>query len=214
MAMLKKYYVLVSFSLLLHTSCSLSKDSDEDSTLTISGDMTLEKYQSLDIKIAQKKIKTIIFKNCIGGNSLAGLRLAQTIQTNNIKTIASGPVISACAFAYLGGSVRHIDTLARDNLVLLHGAFDVTSGLPVGITKNQDYLAIYARLIGFEFKKTTRDIILNTKKRYEGIYFVRTTMEDKYQDLIMYCNGDSEPDSKKCQKLEGITFESEGITTK
>lgn len=55
---------------------------------------------------------------------------------------------------------------------------------------------------------------MNTKKPLDGIYFIRITLGEKNQELVMYCNGDSEPDFKKCQKLEGITFESEGITTK
>ncbi len=212
--MFRKYYFLLAFLLVSHVGYSLSKDEDKENTVTISGDMTLEKYQTFEITISQKKITAVIFKNCFGGNSLAGLRFAQAIKNNSINTIASGPVISACAFAYLGGLVRHIDSSNKDNVIQLHGAFDAASGQPVGSIKNQEFLNIYSRLIGFKFMKTTEDIILNTKKPYEGIYFVRTTVDDRLQDLTLYCNGDTEPDFKKCRKLEGITFETEGITTK
>lgn len=207
-----KIFLLVAVSFLSQWGC-LSNINIDSKTYTVSDTLTMEKFNDFKAKVISSPIRTVVFKDCYGGNSLAGIRLAEEIKKYNIKTVVSGTAASACAYAYLGGVIRHVDDNSKDNLILFHGGFDL-AGAPVGAIKNQEYLDLYSRVIGFKFSKIATDIILNTKKPLEGIYFVQMNIDGGARYFTSYCDGNSEPVYEKCQKLEGITLVSEGIITK
>lgn len=209
----KNYFLLVLLCL-LQWGC-LSKPKADPSIYTVSGTLTMETFNDFEKKVNTLPIRTVVFKDCFGGISLAGIRLGQEIKKNNIKTVVSGTAASACAYAYLGGVIRHVDASSKDNAVVLHGGFDAATLKPLDALKNQEYLDLHSRILGFKFSKVATDIILNTKSPLEGIYYLRLYEDNKVHDLTFYCDASNgEIDFKKCQKLEGITLESEGIITK
>lgn len=212
--MKSKTYFLLTFLCLFQWGC-LSNAEADPSIYTVSGILTVEVFNDFEAKVKSVPIRTVVFKDCYGGIALAGIRLGQEIKKNNIKTVVSGTAASACAFAYLGGAIRHIDVLSKDNAFILHGALDASTLQPIGVIKNQEFLNLHSKILGLKLSKTTTDIILNTRTPLEGIYFLRLHEQNKPHDLTFYCDGISpDIDFKKCKKLEGITLESEGIITK
>jgi hypothetical protein len=182
-------------------------------TVTLSGELSIQEYQSFSTLLESKNIATVIFKDCLGGNGLAAFKYAKEIKTRNIATVASGVVASACAFAYLGGKVRTVDP-AVDTVIMFHGLFYPSTLMPKGPAENQMLLDIFDQHIGFRFGPTVQKMILNTRKRDEGIYFYSIKSRAGVEDFSLYCDGTAPISFDKCQRLAGITLASEGITTK
>lgn len=207
-----KKYFLLTLLCLFQWGCLTKADIDPN-VYTLSGTLTMETLNDFEQKVKSVPIRTVVFKECVGGNLLAAIRIAQKIKENNIKTVLSGLAASGCAYAYLAGAVRHTDALNAENVVVFHGGFNGRTE-PSGAIKNQEYLDLYAKLIGYKFSKIPADIILNTKKPLEGIYFVQLASSTGSQSYTFYCDGENQPGYENCQKLDGITLESEGIVTK
>jgi hypothetical protein len=214
---LRKLKHTISLSLIgLSQFFSHSTQAQVNDSHVVSGPLTMESYDRFMSALNANKINTVVFKDCDGGNALAGFKIAAAIKNNGIHTIASGRVISACSIAYLGGLSRKIDTTGKNNATLIqfHGASDAQTGKSVGKTKNQEVLDILNSVINFRFKKTVEDIILNTKSSDEGIIFLRSQSGDETRDVTLYCPSGVDMKPEKCKKLDGITLESEGIVTK
>ncbi len=205
--------LMASISLLI-LGCSTFTKSVRDDVYTFTGDITPDSYTNFEKALASQKIKTVIFKDCDGGSVLAGLDAAKTIKLAGLETVASGRVVSSCAFAYLGGVVRTIDLTNADSGIQFHGGFDATAGKPAGPVKNQKVLDYLYLDTNFKFSKKIEAIILNTKLPYEGVYFFKQSINGKLKDGALYCDGNVPLTAKNCEKLDGITLESEGIVTK
>lgn len=191
-----------------------SVQAETSSNHIISGTLTAESNDVFMSVLKSKKVDTVVFKDCDGGNSAAGLMIAKTIKDNAIKTIASGRVISACAFAYLGGVTREIDLSANNTVIKFHGGMNIKTGEPASLAINQSMLKLLFEFTNFKFNKTIEDIILNTKSDDEGAFFARVQESGKIRNVTTYCPVGSNMKPEKCKKLDGLTLESEGIVTK
>lgn len=192
---------------------ALAMQSSAGGIVTLSGELSLQEYESFSRLVDSKKITTVLFKQCLGGNGLAAFKYPKKIKENNIATVASGVVASACAFAYLGGKVRTVDP-AVDTAIMFHGLFYPSTLMPKGEAENQMLLDIFDQHIGFRFGPTVQKIILNTRKRDEGIYFYSIKSRAGVEDFSLYCDGTAPVSLDKCERLAGITLASEGITTR
>ncbi len=205
----------ISCILLSVLGCTNLSRFEKNDDYTFTGNITPDSYTNFEKALAAQKIKTVIFKDCDGGNMLAGLNIAKSIKTNSLNTIASGRVTSACAFAFLGGITRTVGPTNENNAVKFHGGSDVRTGQPLGIDLNQKVLELLFFNTRFEFNKTIKDIILNTQSEDEGAIFIKIfSTFKKAWAVTLYCPPDSNFKPEKCKKLDGITLESEGIVTK
>jgi ATP-dependent protease ClpP protease subunit len=204
----------ITFLMFLITIFHAYVQAETNDSHVISGILTTESYENFVKILKSKKISTVTFKDCDGGSLLAAFKIATTIKNNNIKTVASGRVVSACSIAYLGGVTRQIDPTNKENAIQFHGASDMQTGKAVGLAKNQEVLDILYSTINFKFNKPIEEIILNTKSDDEGIIFLRFQGSEKTRDVTLYCPSGVDMKPEKCKKLDGITLESEGIVTK
>jgi hypothetical protein len=209
-----KLYCVISICIFTHHDFALSTQLEADGNVHISGYLNMTEYEDFVKLLAAKKIRTVTFKDCFGGNGLAGLGYAKKIYANHIKTIASGTVASACSFAYLGGRSRTLETSSQPKVIQFHGGFDAASLLPKGVAWNEKLLGYFSKDINFHFGKTLTEIILNTTRIDEGVYFVVFVKNNVQERLTFYCDGkDTSYDFAKCKKIDGMTLESEGIVT-
>lgn len=208
--MIAKYLSYVA--LFLHTLASASQ-SEANGVVTIGDRLSADEYEHFSKLVTAKKITKVIFKNCLGGTELVAFRYAEKFMQYKIPTVASGLVASGCAFAYLGGSNRMLDEAANVNVLMFHGGFDRTTLKPRSRLQNQEFLDIFEKHIGFKFGSSLEDILLNTKKVDEGIYFIDIRSSAVVKRFTYYCEGSDASSFDKCQDLRGITLESEGITT-
>ncbi len=187
---------------------------DVNSSYTFTGSINIDSLDVFENALKSKKIKTVIFTDCDGGNLAAGLSIARLIKINELNTIASGKVLSSCAFAYLGGVSRIVDASKKNNAIKFHGGRNIQTDEPLGLALNQSALKLLFEFTDFKFNKTIEDIILNTKSDDEGVIFLRFQGGGKIRDMTVYCPPGVNMKPEKCKKLDGITLESEGIVTK
>lgn len=193
---------------------AVASQNEINGIVTISDHLNMSAYNNFAKLLKTQKVTTVIFKNCFSGNGLAAFRYAEKIKERKIATVASGVVASGCAFAYLGGSVRLLDKTTPVNTLVFHGGFNPATLAANGKKENQVLLDIFEKHIGFTFASVVKDIILNTKKRDEGIYFLNINAGKDINQLTFYCDGNGMVNFDKCMRLDGINLETEGITTK
>lgn len=202
--------LMICFILLGCTSASQALNGD---VLTITGELQKKSYETFDLKLKSRKISKVIFKNCVGGSTRDALLIAFKIRTNNINTMASGQVQSACAFAFLGGTTRKIDPEDGDHLIMFHGELDPANLKPVGVEKNRAMLDVLYKFVGVSFGSDVQNIILNTQNSNEGVYFLRQQSNGAFVDYTYYCDGKSIVNASNCKKIDRLSLESEGIIT-
>lgn len=198
--------------ILIYLCCTIDVQSSTQAVtneeIVISDHLSLKNYAEFAQLANAGRIKTVIFRDCLGGNVLAGIQYAKIIRSYRISTVASGLVSSACAFAYLGGVNRKMDENAAWTTIMFHGGFDIKTLQSVGKVSNQIILDQIEQRLNFNFSSRVNQIILDTKKVEEGIYFFKNKNNIT---LVLYCDGDQAEDYTKCKKLEGITLESEKV---
>lgn len=199
---------------LLTNNYLFAAQTESNGVVTLSGYINIAEYDNFLKYLNTKKITQVVFKNCLGGNALAGFRYAEKIKEIRIGTVASGTVASACAFAFLGGVSRTLDETAAENILMFHGSFDKLTNASLGQQINQEHLDIYEKFINFKFSPTVKKIILETQYRDEGIYFISVSSKNGKLRKTLYCDGKIAIDFSKCQSLDGISLEAEGVTTK
>jgi hypothetical protein len=215
--LIKKYVNLRVFLFVILCTCNvancLAEQIEKDGVVTISGAIDMQGYGDFFTMIKNKKITRVIFRECFGGAALAGLNYAKIIRRERITTVAQLTVASACAYAFLGGSVRIADTFGEGSVLMLHGMRNEITQDPGGPRKNQQFLDFLYEDIGLKFVDPTKKIILNTQREYEGIYFIsRSSLGERFE-RAMYCDGLGAFDFNKCHALEGINLKSQGIVT-
>ena len=194
---------------LFSTGCTPRTDTSlKNREVLVSNYLSFESYKEFSQIIKSNSVDTVVFKDCLGGNAYVGLQYAKAIRAYKLNTIASGFVASACADAFLGGKSRGLDKNAPWNTLMFHGSFNMKTKESAGVQLNQLVLDEIFRELSFSFSSQVNEIILNTTKEEEGIYFFRN---DKGVNLIMYCDGNQGSDYSKCKKLNGISLESEKI---
>ena len=107
-----------------------------------------------------------------------------------------------------GWKSRELDRNAPWNAIMFHGSLDLKTKESAGVQLNQLVLDRILRELNFSFSPRINEIILNTRKEEEGIYFIRN---NEGIDLTLYCDGNQGSDYSKCKKLNGISLESEKI---
>ncbi len=82
-----------------------------------------------------------------GGNLLAGIRIGTLIRTRGFPTLvrAGSQCASACALAWLGGAVRHMDDGAK---IGFHSASRNYGGLRVGSAAGNAFVSAYLNRLG------------------------------------------------------------------
>jgi hypothetical protein len=172
----------------------------------------LNERKLIDFKkiISKEKIQLVTFKDCTGGNALIGIKYGELININKINTNFSGSVASACANAYLGGYRRFYDTQNKNNGLMFHGAFLLDGKTPVDLSTNLIIINAIKSRLNFPLSDNISQFMKSTKMPNEGLYFiVKNNVE-----YTFYCDGLKEINFNKCQKIEGMTLESENIVKK
>ncbi len=105
-----------------------------DATLILSGlvvDGDLARLR--DALVGDKGLRQVLLHNSPGGDAWTGLRLGREIRQARLNTLLSGQCASACGLMFLGGVERRVTDGApvRENRLLLHGAWDLATGLPL-----------------------------------------------------------------------------------
>ena len=191
------------------TSCTPApKTLLKDKSIIVSDNLSFESYKDFLQIIKSNSVDTVIFKDCFGGNVYVGLQYAKIIRSYRLNTVASGFVGSACAGAFLGGVARTLDGNATWNVIMFHGGLETKTKQSAGVKLNQLLLDEFSRELNFRFSYQVNDIILNTKKEEEGIYFFSN---NKGINLTLYCDGNQGKDYLKCKQLNEISLKSEKI---
>lgn len=116
--------------------------------IAINGPILPQDYEKFR-QIAVMHSKAVISFNSDGGNLIAGIQIGRLIRLRNFATlVADGErCASACALAWLGGTIRFMGARA---LVGFHAAYNATSGQETGV--GNAVVGVYLNEIGLSYK--------------------------------------------------------------
>jgi hypothetical protein len=130
-------------------AASISVDlrgADKPALVSIQGTLILNDDEEFRARTASLSQAVVAFESN-GGNLLAGIRIGTLIRTRGFATLvrAGSQCASACALAWLGGTVRHMDDGAK---IGFHSAFRNYSGLRVGSAAGNAFVGAYLNQLG------------------------------------------------------------------
>jgi hypothetical protein len=99
-------------------------------------------------RVAVLHPKAVVRFNSDGGNLLAGIEIGKLIRLRNFGTlvVSNQRCASACALAWLGGTVRFMGATA---LIGFHAGYDATSGQETGVANA--VIGVYLNEIGLSY---------------------------------------------------------------
>jgi hypothetical protein len=114
--------------------------------VSIQGTLILNDDEEFRARTASLSQAIVAFESN-GGSLLAGIRIGTLIRTRGFATLvrAGSQCASACALAWLGGAVRHMDDGAK---IGFHSAFRNYSGLRVGSAAGNAFVGAYLNQLG------------------------------------------------------------------
>ena len=130
-------------------AASISVDlrgADKPALVSIQGTLILNDDEEFRARTASLSQAIVAFESN-GGNLLAGIRIGTLIRTRGFATLvrAGSQCASACALAWLGGTVRHMDDGAK---IGFHSASRNYSGLRVGSAAGNAFVGAYLNQLG------------------------------------------------------------------
>ena len=163
---------------------------------------------------AQGGIERLILVNAPGGDLWTGMQVAHMVQTQRIKTVASGACMSACSLIFIAGQERAFGTghLPRSTQIGIHGAHDVATQ-KVNTQHMPQMYALYKTQMGDKFDDTVIRPALYELRDASGMLTLRelerTTPEDR---TPRFCASRLMP-AAQCVKHEGKDAFTLGVVT-
>jgi ATP-dependent protease ClpP protease subunit len=139
----------------------------------------VEEHQTFRVAANDPNVKQVVFQDCQGGGITDGLVINKIIEMKKLRTVVDGDCISACAIAFMGGSIRSEKRkLIGSNTVGFHGARRI-NGVPdeklvsdamlIGV--NKFMLSTIDRQSNFQLSEDVKSFISETPSATNGVYF-------------------------------------------
>lgn len=171
-------------------------------------------YVAFKTAFAQGGIERLILVNAPGGDLWTGMQVAHMVQAHAIKTVASGPCMSACSLIFMAGKERAFGTgnLPRTTQIGIHGAHDVATQ-KVNTQHMPQMYALYKTQMGDKFDAAVIRQALYELQDASGMLTLRelerTTPE---QRTARFCPSRLTP-AAQCVQHEGKDAFTLGVVT-
>jgi hypothetical protein len=183
-------------------------------TITVEGFISYEDADKFVDLAYAANIKKVIFRNSEGGSWSAGLRIGNRIAARGITTVVEGYCGSACAMAFLGGSVRELSLASPEPVLIYH--------LPFSLDTKKTELSLAGAYFSWIEEHTGKPINTQFKAAIEsatrqggGVYFYAEDDPNiiKYGGRTLLCTGDEKKIPRDCAQTETISAASLGFLT-
>lgn len=186
-----------------------------DDTLVLSGPVVDSDLARLRDALQTPGLRQVLLHQSPGGDAWTGQRLGQEIRRAGLATWVSGQCASACGYAFLGGVERRLtDGMpVRENRLLLHGAWDPSTG-----RTRPDWapgLALHIeRMTDGRFPKSLIEATVNSPHPQDFMEFAITPrmLRTPYPRGVFQCLIGADG-TRTCQELPGHSALSTGIVT-
>jgi PQQ-dependent catabolism-associated CXXCW motif protein len=171
-------------------------------------------FLSFQDAFAQRGIERLILVNAPGGDLWTGMRIAHMVQEAKIKTVASGPCMSACSLIFMAGQERSFGTghLPRVTMIGIHGAHDKNSKNILYQVMPQMY-ALYKQQMREKFDAAVINQALYDIKEASGFLRIREIQRTQEKDRTPWFCPTGQTPFDQCQQHSGKDAYTLGIVT-
>jgi len=182
-----------------------------DDYVEVSGVLENSDRNELPKIFDNKKIKGVVFKDCLGGSAATSTDFRLHIQLNGLWTKASGTVASACALAFLAAEDRSFaehNSNARKNRLVLHGVYSLNGDL-ISEHAIADYLV---KRTGGKIDKDFSALIVGIPNKDGGLHVTeKPFVKDDVEYFAKFCDQRLRTD---CVFLKDMNAKSLGLITR
>jgi hypothetical protein len=182
--------------------------------LYATGPTVNQDFLSFQDAFAQRGIERLILVNAPGGDLWTGMRIANMVQEAKIKTVASGPCMSACSLIFMAGQERSFGTghLPRVTMIGIHGAHDKNSKNILYQAMPQMY-ALYKQQMGEKFDAAVINQALYDIKEASGFLRIREIQRTQEKDRTPWICPTGQTPFDQSQQHSGKDAYTLGIVT-
>lgn len=184
-------------------------------TLILSGPVVDDDLRRLRDALVNTGLRQVLLHQSPGGDAWTGQRLGHEIRQAKLNTLISGQCASACGYMFLGGVERRLtDGMpVRENRLLLHGAWDPSTGKTRPDLAPELALHIQ-RMTGDKYPGALVEATVNSAHPQDFMEFAITprmlrtpSPRGVFQCLI------GADQQRQCKELEGYSALSTGVVT-
>lgn len=184
-------------------------------TLIVSGPIVDADLARMRDALQDKRLRQVLMHQSPGGDAWTGQRLGVEIRNAGLNTMISGQCASACGYMFLGGVQRRMtDGMpVRENRLLLHGAWDSSTGLT-----RSDWAPALAthiqRMTGGQFPQGLIEATVNSARAQDFMEFAITPrmLRTPSPRGVFQCLTSPDKD-RQCKELDGYSALNTGVVT-
>lgn len=184
-------------------------------TLIMSGPVVDSDLPGLRDALLNKGLRQVLLHQSLGGDAWTGQRLGYEIRQAKLNTLISGRCASACGYIFLGGVERRLSDgmPVRENRLMLHGAWDPTTGKtrPDVAPELESHIQ---SMTGGKYPKALIEATVNSPHAQDFMEFAITPrmLRTPFPRGVFQCLIGAEQ-QRQCKELEGYSAMSTGVVT-